>query len=169
MHADMAHSRPRSMQRPRPANRDWSLTCAIVAFGAKTMAARDRYVGSNGTDVENTNATMEEHRILNPPTWPSGAAPGCLRRHLLHGAHRLLAHQLGHWVAGSRRAPPRRLPRRVRKRLAGWLGPWCIGWAPAGMAEVVSFHHRLLLDDDDEIGDVIRAFHKVWNHLRAPR
>ena len=51
----------------------------------------------------------------------------------------------------------------------GWPGPWCIGWAPAGMAEVVSFHHRLLLDDDDEIGDVIRAFHEVWDHLRAPR
>ena len=36
-------------------------------------------------------------------------------------------------------------------------------------AEVVSFDHRLLLGDDDEIGDVIRAFHKVWDHLRAPR
>jgi hypothetical protein len=34
---------------------------------------------------------------------------------------------------------------------------------------VVSFHHRLPLGDDDEIGDVIRAFHKVWNRLRAPR
>src|SRR5262245_15806260 len=36
-------------------------------------------------------------------------------------------------------------------------------------AEVVSFHHRLLLGDDDEIGDVIRAFGNVWDHLRAPR
>jgi len=23
--------------------------------------------------------------------------------------------------------------------------------------------------EDHEIGDVIRAFHKVWDHLRAPR
>ena len=36
-------------------------------------------------------------------------------------------------------------------------------------AEVVSFDHRPLLGDDDEISDVIRAFHKVWDHLRAPR
>jgi len=35
--------------------------------------------------------------------------------------------------------------------------------------DVVSFHHRLLLGDDDEIGDVIRAFHKVWDHLRPTR
>jgi L-glutamine:2-deoxy-scyllo-inosose/3-amino-2,3-dideoxy-scyllo-inosose aminotransferase len=32
-------------------------------------------------------------------------------------------------------------------------------------AEVVSFHHRLLLGDDRDMDDVIRAFHKVWDHL----
>ena len=32
-------------------------------------------------------------------------------------------------------------------------------------AEVVSFHHRLLLGDDRDMDDVIRAFHKVWEHL----
>jgi L-glutamine:2-deoxy-scyllo-inosose/3-amino-2,3-dideoxy-scyllo-inosose aminotransferase len=32
-------------------------------------------------------------------------------------------------------------------------------------AEVVSFHHRLLLGDDSDMDDVIRAFHKVWEHL----
>jgi hypothetical protein len=36
-------------------------------------------------------------------------------------------------------------------------------------AEVVSFPYRLLLGDDDEIGDVIRVFHEVRDHLRAPR
>jgi len=29
-------------------------------------------------------------------------------------------------------------------------------------AEVLSFHHRLLLGDDRDMDDVIRAFHKVW-------
>ena len=33
-------------------------------------------------------------------------------------------------------------------------------------AEVVSFHHRLLLGDDRDMVDVINAFHKVWDHLR---
>jgi dTDP-4-amino-4,6-dideoxygalactose transaminase len=32
-------------------------------------------------------------------------------------------------------------------------------------AEVISFHHRLLLGDDADMDDVIRAFHKVWEHL----
>lgn len=32
-------------------------------------------------------------------------------------------------------------------------------------AEVISFHHRLLLGDDRDMDDVIRAFHKVWDHL----
>jgi len=32
-------------------------------------------------------------------------------------------------------------------------------------AEVLSFHHRLLLGDDRDMDDVIRAFHKVWEHL----
>jgi len=32
-------------------------------------------------------------------------------------------------------------------------------------AEVISFHHRLLLGDDRDMDDVIRAFHKVWEHL----
>ena len=32
-------------------------------------------------------------------------------------------------------------------------------------AEVISFHHRLLLGDDRDMVDVIRAFHKVWEHL----
>ncbi len=32
-------------------------------------------------------------------------------------------------------------------------------------AEVVSFHHRLLLGDERDMDDVIRAFHKVWAHL----
>jgi hypothetical protein len=31
-------------------------------------------------------------------------------------------------------------------------------------AEVVTFHHRLLLGDDRDMDDVIRAFHKVWEH-----
>ena len=31
--------------------------------------------------------------------------------------------------------------------------------------EVVTFHHRLLLGDDRDMDDVIRAFHKVWDHL----
>jgi L-glutamine:2-deoxy-scyllo-inosose/3-amino-2,3-dideoxy-scyllo-inosose aminotransferase len=32
-------------------------------------------------------------------------------------------------------------------------------------AEVISFHHRLLLGGDGDMDDVIRAFHKVWDHL----
>jgi dTDP-4-amino-4,6-dideoxygalactose transaminase len=32
-------------------------------------------------------------------------------------------------------------------------------------AEVVSFHHRLLLGGERDMDDVIRAFHKVWEHL----
>jgi L-glutamine:scyllo-inosose aminotransferase/L-glutamine:2-deoxy-scyllo-inosose/3-amino-2,3-dideoxy-scyllo-inosose aminotransferase len=32
-------------------------------------------------------------------------------------------------------------------------------------AEVVSFHHRLLLGDDRDMADVVSAFHKVWQHL----
>jgi dTDP-4-amino-4,6-dideoxygalactose transaminase len=32
-------------------------------------------------------------------------------------------------------------------------------------AEVISFHHRLLLGDDRDMDDVIRAFQKVWAHL----
>ena len=32
-------------------------------------------------------------------------------------------------------------------------------------AEVLSFHHRLLLGDHRDMDDVIRAFHKVWEHL----
>jgi L-glutamine:2-deoxy-scyllo-inosose/3-amino-2,3-dideoxy-scyllo-inosose aminotransferase len=31
--------------------------------------------------------------------------------------------------------------------------------------EVVSLHHRLLLGDDRDMDDVVRAFHKVWDHL----
>src|SRR5262249_60157630 len=33
-------------------------------------------------------------------------------------------------------------------------------------AEVVSFHHRLLLGDERDMDDVIRAFRKAWEHLR---
>lgn len=36
-------------------------------------------------------------------------------------------------------------------------------------AEVVSFHHRLLLGDDGDIDDVIRAFRKVWDRLLVRR
>ncbi len=32
-------------------------------------------------------------------------------------------------------------------------------------AEVISFHHRLLLGDDRDMDDVIDAFAKVWDHL----
>jgi len=32
-------------------------------------------------------------------------------------------------------------------------------------AEVLSFHHRLLLGDDRDMDDVIDAFRKVWEHL----
>ena len=32
-------------------------------------------------------------------------------------------------------------------------------------AEVVSLHHRLLLGDERDMDDVIRAFRKVWDHL----